>query len=159
MITRKGNKLNTTLHDRHFLQNCQAITFRKLKIIQNINNLMFHATFLFSDWIFIKQIIVFSTPFCCWGNGFSNYSAWGFDWGTGAWVKMRRFNAFSRNENSINSKFLPHMGEYKSQRKFSKHPGERQSPKEFKEMWEDVSLRLILKDKSGKQHCLPFCWL
>ena len=29
-------------------------------------------------------------------------------------VKMRRFNAFSRNENSINLKFLPHMVEYKS---------------------------------------------
>ena len=23
----------------------------------------------------------------------------------------------------------------------------------------DVSLRLILKYKGGKQHCLPFCWL
>ena len=25
-------------------------------------------------------------------------------------------------------------------------------------MWKDVSLRLIVKDKGGKQHCLPFCW-
>ena len=25
-------------------------------------------------------------------------------------------------------------------------------------MWKDVSLGLILKDKGGKQHCLPICW-
>ena len=36
----------------------------KLKIIQNINNLMFQIVFIFSDWILIKQTIVFSTPFC-----------------------------------------------------------------------------------------------
>ena len=30
--------------------------------------------------------------------------------------------------------------------------------KEFKEILKDVSLRLILKDKCGKQHCLPICW-
>ena len=29
---------------------------------------------------------------------------------------------------------------------------------EFKEKWKDVSLMLILKDKGGKQHCLPICW-
>ena len=28
--------------------------------------------------------------------------------------------------------------------------------KGFKEIWNDVSLRLILKDKDGKKHCLPF---
>ena len=28
--------------------------------------------------------------------------------------------------------------------------------KEFKETWKDAFLRLILKDKGGKQHCLPF---
>ena len=30
--------------------------------------------------------------------------------------------------------------------------------KEFKEILKDVSLRLILKDKRGKQHCLPISW-
>ena len=29
-----------------------------------------------------------------------------------------------------------------------------QVPREFKERWEDVSLRLILKGKGGKKHCL-----
>ena len=36
--------------------------------MQNINKLMFQAIFIFSDWILIKQIIVSSTPFCCWGK-------------------------------------------------------------------------------------------
>ena len=35
---------------------------------------------------------------------------------------------------------------------------DRQNLKEFKKIWKDVSLRLILKDKGGKQHCLPVCW-
>ena len=35
----------------------------KLQTIQNINKLMFQVTFIFSDLILIKQIIVFSTPF------------------------------------------------------------------------------------------------
>ena len=73
----------------------------KLQFIQNIKNLMFQVIFIFSDWIFIKQIIVFSTPFCCWGNRFSNNYAWNFEWGMGAWVKMPRSNAFSRNMNTI----------------------------------------------------------
>ena len=33
----------------------------KLQIIENIKKLMFHAIFIFSDWIFIKQIVVSST--------------------------------------------------------------------------------------------------
>ena len=36
-----ANKLNTTLFDRHYLQNCKAITFRKIAIIPNGNKLMF----------------------------------------------------------------------------------------------------------------------
>ena len=36
----------------------------KLQIIQNINNLMFQAIFIFPDWILTKQITVFSTSFC-----------------------------------------------------------------------------------------------
>ena len=35
----------------------------KLQIIQNINNLMFQVIFIFSYWILMKQIIVFSTTF------------------------------------------------------------------------------------------------
>ena len=50
------------------------------------------------------------------------------------------------------------MVEYTSQKKFNKHSGERYNPKEFKEIWKDVSLRLILEDKGGKQHCLPISW-
>ena len=30
--------------------------------------------------------------------------------------------------------------------------------KETKEIWKDISLRLIFKDKGGKQHCLQICW-
>ena len=32
------------------------------------------------------------------------------------------------------------------------------NPEEFKEIWKDVTLRLIVKDKGGKKHCLPICW-
>ena len=39
---------------------------KKLQVIQNIKNLMFQV--IFSDWILIKLIIVFSTPFYCWGK-------------------------------------------------------------------------------------------
>ena len=35
----------------------------KLQIIQNTNKLMFQVIFIFSDWILIKEIIVFSTAF------------------------------------------------------------------------------------------------
>ena len=37
---------------------------KKLQIIQNINNLMLQAIFIWNK-ILIKQIIVFSTPFYC----------------------------------------------------------------------------------------------
>ena len=42
--------------------------FKKLKIIQNVKNRMFQVIFIFSDSILIKQIIVSSTPLCCWGK-------------------------------------------------------------------------------------------
>ena len=44
----------------------------KLQIIQNIKKLMFQVTFIFFDWIFIKQIIVFSTPFVLRETDFQN---------------------------------------------------------------------------------------
>ena len=46
-------------------------------------------------------------------------------------------------------KKFPLMVEHTRCRKFSEHSGERQNPKEFKEIWKDVSLRLIL-EKKGK---------
>ena len=62
---RRGKKLNTTLFDRYYLQNCNhhtklqpshkitAIRFRKTAIKPNGNKLMFQAIFIFSDWILI----------------------------------------------------------------------------------------------------------
>ena len=41
---------------------------KKLKTIENIKNLMFQVIFIFSDRILIKQIIVSSASFCCWGK-------------------------------------------------------------------------------------------
>ena len=70
----------------------------------------------------------------------------------GTWVKMPRFNTFSRNASTINLKFFPNHGEiYRFERKFKKHSGER--VKEFIEIWKDVSLRLIFRDKGGNRHC------
>ena len=57
-----ANELNTTLFGRHYLQNCKAITFRKIAIIPNGNKLMFQVIFIFSDWILIEQIIASSSP-------------------------------------------------------------------------------------------------
>ena len=72
---------------------------------------------------------------------------------------MPRFNAFSGNVSTINLEIFPTTwwNIYKFERKFNKHSGERKSPKEFIEISKDVSLRLILKEKGGNQHCLPIC--
>ena len=119
-----ANKLNTTLFDRHYLQNCKAITFRKIAIIPNGNKLMFQVIFIFSDWILTEQIIASSNPFCLGGNRFSKNSTRSFEWGTGAWVKKHRFNDFLRMWTPLIEKFFPHILEYTSQRKFNKHSGE-----------------------------------
>ena len=82
----------------------------KLQIIQNINKLMFQVIFIFSDRILIKQIIISSTPFVLGETDFQK----SFEWRTGAWVKIYRFNAFARNMNTINWKHFPtHRGIYK----------------------------------------------
>ena len=41
----------------------KPLHLKKLQIVQNINELMFQAILIFSDWILIKQIIVSSTLF------------------------------------------------------------------------------------------------
>ena len=87
----------------------------KLKIMQNIIKLMFQVIFIFSDWIWIliKQIIVSFTPFVL-RETFSKIFTWRFKRRTGASEKMNRFNAFSRNVNTINWKIFPkHSGIYK----------------------------------------------
>ena len=38
-----------TQYDRYYLQNCKAITFKKLESMQNIKNLMLQVIFIFSD--------------------------------------------------------------------------------------------------------------
>ena len=48
------------------------------------------------------------------GKDFQKNFARSFEWGTGVWVKMPRFNAFSRNVNTVNPNFFPrHSGLYK----------------------------------------------
>ena len=104
---------------------------------------MFQVIFIFSDWILIKQVIVSSTPFCCSWNIFlkkccllelviifslgcydKNLGVI-FDWGR-AWVKMPRYNAFSRNVNIMYLKILRTHGViYKFEKEFNKHSGER----------------------------------
>ena len=44
----------------------------KSQFILNINNLMFQIIVIFSDWIMIKQIIVFSFPFALGETDFQN---------------------------------------------------------------------------------------
>ena len=82
-----------------------------LQIIQNTNKLMFHSSHLHIFWLkFDKENHNFLQPFRLEGNRFSKSSTWSFEWGTGTWVKMHRFNAFSRNVNTINWKFFPTHG-------------------------------------------------
>ena len=67
------------------------------------------------------------------GNRLSKNFTWSFEWVNGAWVKMHRFNAYSRNINIINWKIFPHMLEYTSQKKI--HLG----------FWRDTALRSLKK--------------
>ena len=78
----------------------------KLQIIQIGNDLIFQVIFMFSDWFLIKQIIVFPLFYAAGENKFSKTSAWSFEWGRGAWAKMPRFNASSRNVNTISFFFF-----------------------------------------------------
>ena len=103
------------LFDRYYSQNYKAITFRKIT-----NHTKYKLTDVPSHlhifWLnFDKENHSFLHPFRLGGNRFSKNSTWSFEWGTGAWVKMHRFNAFSRNVNNINWKIFPINGEtYKS---------------------------------------------
>ena len=76
--------------------------------MQKMNKLMFQAIFIFPDYILIKQIIAFSASFLLGEADFQKYSAWSFEWGTGAWIKMQRLSAFSGNVNTINWKKFSH---------------------------------------------------
>ena len=96
----------------------KAITFKKFTnhTKYNVNKSMFQVILVFSDWIFDKSNHSFLHPFRIGGNRFSKNSTWSYDCGTGAWVKIHRFNfnAFSRNANTINWKIFPtHGGTYK----------------------------------------------
>ena len=71
---------------------------------------MFQVIFMFSDGILIKQIIVSSTIFVLQETDFQNILP-GVLSGILPWVKIHRFNAFSRNVNTITLKiFLTHGG-------------------------------------------------
>ena len=71
---------------------------KKLQIVQKIKNLMFQIIPIFFEWILIKQIMVSSTRFCCWGKqtfkrilsvGKSNFllpRAWWQEFGGEFWV-------------------------------------------------------------------------
>ena len=64
---------------------------------------------------------------------------------------MPRFDAISRNVNTIDLKMFPTHDGINKLEKFQ-HPFWRD--KTLKEIWKEVSLRKILKNKGGKQHCL-----
>ena len=75
----------------------------KLQNIQNINNLILQVfIFIFSEWILIEQIIFFPPLISAVGENKFCPEFWSFEWGIGAWVKMPRFNTYSRNAITIN---------------------------------------------------------
>ena len=90
----------------------------KLQIIQNVNkfNVSSHRHFFWLKFDRANHIIAWSPPVASWGNRFSKNSTWSFEWGTGIFVKMHRFNAFSWNMNTINWNIFPtHVEIYKSE--------------------------------------------
>ena len=89
------------------------------------------------------------------GTKFSKTSAWSCEWGTGAWVKMPRFNAIYGTVNVINL-FFSHTWWSIQVTNNSTSLLERGKAKKVKEIWiKHVYLRLILKDKCVKQYYLP----
>ena len=93
----------------------------KLEIKQNINNLMFQVLYIFSDWILIKQIIAFSTPFCCWVKQiFKKFCLefWVGKEGMSKTAQIQRINIIYLKI------FVIHSGNI-SKRKFNKHSGEK----------------------------------
>ena len=89
----------------------------KLKIIRNVDKPMFQAIVIFFWLNFDRANHSFLHPFCLGANRFLKNTTWSFEWGTQSWVKMHRFNAFSRNVNTINWKNFPtHVEIYKSEK-------------------------------------------
>ena len=152
-LHKRSIKINIILYDDVIYKTVYPSHLKRLQIKQNIKNLIFEVILIFSDWILVKQIVIFSTPFCLWGKQiFDRTLPWemsnfllpmgrddktlgaNFDWG-GTWVKTPRINAFSRNVNSINSTIFCIHGRIKTfERKLRKQSGERQSPREFIEI-------------------------
>ena len=104
---------------------------------------MFQVILIFSDWIWIKQMIVSSTLFVLRKT-----------WETKAWVKIHRFNASTRNVKTIKLKNVSHTWWNIQIKNNSMGILERdKNPNQFIKIWKDVSLRLTLedKDKGGYQ--------
>ena len=97
----RDNKCNITLLIDIIHKTVEPSHLKKLQIIHkkwnNLNKLMFQVILIFSDWIWIKQMIVSSTLFVL-----------GETWETKAWVKIHRFNASSRNVKTIKLKNVSH---------------------------------------------------
>ena len=89
----------------------------KLQILENIKKLII-PSHLHIFWLnFDKANHSLLHSFRFGGNRFSKNSTWSFELRTETWVKMHRFNVFSRNVNTINWKiFSTHDGIYKSEK-------------------------------------------
>ena len=117
---------------------------KSLQIIQNINNLMSQVIFIFSDWIFIRQIIVSSTSFCCWEKqifekmlprGMSNFllpRVWWQELGGEFWVGRDMSKnpyiqciSWECEHHQFEIFFYTWWNIYKFEIKFNKHFGER----------------------------------
>ena len=114
------------------------------------NNSFLHSFLLLEETDFRKMVAVVMSNLCLrrvwWWKVREEFLL-----GKGtAWVKILRFNSFSRNKNAINFKLFPtHDRIHRFERKFNKHSEERQSLKEFIETRKEVLLRLILKSKGS----------
>ena len=103
----KGEAINLIPHYRYHLQNCKAITFRKI-----INHIKYKEpnvpSHLHIFWSNFDKAISFLHLFRLGGNAFSKTPAWRFESGTVAWVKMHRFSGFSSSVNTLNWKIPLH---------------------------------------------------
>ena len=90
---------------------------------------------------FLFHPLHFYAPISCWGKQIFK-------------KPCHRFNAFSRNVNTIYwTTFSTDSGIYKLEKI------QQAFWREFVEIWKDLSMRLIFKDKGGKQPFLSLCWL
>ena len=102
---------------------------------------MLQVTFILSDWILLEQIIASSTPSVLGKADLQKIQSKSFEWGTQAWVKMQRLNAFLCF--AFNDFFTFLECEHHKLKNFSHNVGIYKSEKIQQAFWRDKTLKKI----------------